>query len=72
MSTTLLSGIGLLATQDEALGEIADAALVMDGEHVVWVGSAASATVSVPVGGAAKAGAAMNARASIMTAPPTG
>ena len=47
MSTTLLSGIGLLATQDEALGEIADAALVMDGEHVVWVGSAASrATVA--------------------------
>ncbi|MEP7180178.1 MAG: amidohydrolase family protein, partial [Pseudonocardiales bacterium] len=42
-STTALTGIGLLATQDSALGEIADAAVVVDGASIVWVGSAACA-----------------------------
>jgi imidazolonepropionase len=40
---TLLDGIGLLATQDPALGEISDAALIVDGESVVWVGRSADA-----------------------------
>jgi imidazolonepropionase len=43
MSTTLLHGIGLLATQDDELGEITDAALVLDGDRVAWVGSSAGA-----------------------------
>jgi imidazolonepropionase len=41
--TTLLTGIGLLATQDDELGEIADAAIVMDGPLIAWIGSAAHA-----------------------------
>ena len=43
MTTTLLTGIGLLATQDEHVGEIRDAAIVLDGERIAWVGSAAGA-----------------------------
>jgi len=44
--TTLLTGIGLLATQDDEFGErgeIAGAALVLDGDAVAWVGRAAEA-----------------------------
>ena len=38
--TTLLTGIGLLASQDEELGELTDAALVIDGERIGWIGQA--------------------------------
>jgi imidazolonepropionase len=41
--TTLVTGIGLLATQDPELGEITDAALVCDGELLAWAGSARDA-----------------------------
>jgi imidazolonepropionase len=41
--TTLLTRIGLLATQDPELDEIAEAALVIDGSTVAWVGRAADA-----------------------------
>ncbi|HST49500.1 MAG TPA: imidazolonepropionase [Jatrophihabitans sp.] len=39
----LLTGIGLLATQDPEFGEIADAALLIDGETIGWLGPAAQA-----------------------------
>lgn len=44
--TTLLTGIGLLASQDDEVGErgeIAGAALVLDGDSIAWVGRAADA-----------------------------
>src|SRR5207244_11248612 len=41
--TTLLTGIAELATQHDELGEIRDAAIVIDGERIAWVGHAASA-----------------------------
>jgi imidazolonepropionase len=41
--TTVLTGIGLLATQDAALGELTDAAVVIDGGFIAWVGPSASA-----------------------------
>jgi imidazolonepropionase len=43
MTTTLLHNIGLLATQDDELGEIIDAALVLDGSSIAWVGRASDA-----------------------------
>ena len=43
MTSTLVTGIGLLATQDDELGEIADAALVLDGDRIAWAGAAAGA-----------------------------
>jgi imidazolonepropionase len=43
MTSTLLTGIGLLATQDAELGEIRDAAVVVEGESIAWAGPAASA-----------------------------
>jgi imidazolonepropionase len=41
--SVLLTGIGLLATQDETLGEIDDAALLIDGNRIGWLGPAAKA-----------------------------
>ena len=41
--TTLITGIGELITNDDELGTLADAALVIDGDRVVWVGPAAQA-----------------------------
>lgn len=41
--STLLTGIGLLATQDENLGELSDAALVLEGDSIAWIGPAAQA-----------------------------
>jgi imidazolonepropionase len=43
VTATCITGIGLLATQHDDLGDIAEAALVVDGEHIVWVGPAANA-----------------------------
>ena len=47
MTTTLVTGIGELVTNDPArgplLGIVPDAALVVDGHHVAWVGPAADA-----------------------------
>ena len=49
MSTTLVTGIGELVTGDPALGDgsalglVTDAAVVVDGDHVVWVGPARQA-----------------------------
>ncbi|HSK27533.1 MAG TPA: imidazolonepropionase [Jiangellales bacterium] len=43
MTTTLLDRIGLLATQDPELGEVTDAAVVLDGGRVAWVGRSAEA-----------------------------
>jgi imidazolonepropionase len=58
VTTTLLTGIGLLATQDpehsEHPGEIADAALVIDGPRIAWIGSAThapQADTAVDLGG---------------------
>jgi imidazolonepropionase len=43
VSATLLVDIGLLATQDAELGEIGDAAVVLEGDSISWVGPASSA-----------------------------
>ncbi|HEY2983223.1 MAG TPA: imidazolonepropionase [Jatrophihabitantaceae bacterium] len=43
MTATLLVDIGLLATQDVELGEIRDAAIVLSGDSIAWVGPVASA-----------------------------
>ncbi|QKW06880.1 imidazolonepropionase [Streptomyces sp. NA04227] len=48
MSTTVLTGIGSLVTNDPGLGEgplglLTDAALVLDGDRVAWAGPAAKA-----------------------------
>jgi imidazolonepropionase len=56
MRSTLLVDIGLLATQDAELGEIRDAAIVVEGESIAWVGPASSAPAadeSVGLGGKA-------------------
>lgn len=41
--TTLITDIGSLLTNDPELGTLTDAAIVLDGDKVAWVGSAASA-----------------------------
>lgn len=54
--TTVLTGISLLATQDFALGELTDAAVVIEGAAIAWVGSLASAPAAdkrVDLGGRA-------------------
>jgi len=43
VTATLLVDIGLLATQDAELGEIRDAAIVLSGDSIAWVGPVASA-----------------------------
>ena len=43
MTATLLTGIGLLATQDDELGELTDAALLIDGDRIGWLGPAGHA-----------------------------
>ncbi|HEX3790215.1 MAG TPA: imidazolonepropionase [Pseudonocardiaceae bacterium] len=43
MTTTVLTGIGELTTNDDELGQLRDAALVLDGDRVVWVGPAREA-----------------------------
>ncbi|MBV9822255.1 MAG: imidazolonepropionase [Actinobacteria bacterium] len=54
MTTTLLTGIGLLATQDSERTEIADGALLIDGETIGWLGPASgapAADTAVDLGG---------------------
>ncbi len=54
MTTTLLTGIGLLATQDPELGEIVDAALVIEDARIGWLGRAGqapAADTAVDLGG---------------------
>ena len=56
MTTTLLTGIGELSTMDDELGLLTDAALVVEGGRVAWVGpsrQAPAADVSWDVGGRA-------------------
>jgi imidazolonepropionase len=43
VTVTLLTGIGLLATQDDEYDELVDAAVAVDGERIAWVGPAARA-----------------------------
>ena len=55
MASTLITGIGLLATQGDA-GDISDAAVAFDGDTFAWVGPAKQAPAcdtSVDVGGRA-------------------
>ncbi len=56
VKATLITGIGSLATQDPELGELADAAVVLEGDTIAWVGpavQAGSADVRVDVEGRA-------------------
>jgi imidazolonepropionase len=56
VSATLVTGIGELTTQDDELGGLRDAAVVLDGDRVAWVGPAGrapSADRRVDVGGRA-------------------
>ena len=39
MTSTLISGIGLLTTQSD-MGDVRDAAIIVDGDRIAWVGSA--------------------------------
>ncbi|MDT4892124.1 MAG: imidazolonepropionase [Pseudonocardiales bacterium] len=54
--TTLITGIGLLATQTDRWAELPDAAIVVDGSSIAWVGTARDAPACderVDVGGRA-------------------
>ena len=44
--STLITGIGELATQDPAVGELRDAAVVVESGLIAWVGAAAAAPVA--------------------------
>lgn len=55
-TSTVLTGIGELTTNDDELGQLTNAALVMTGDRVVWVGSASAAPAAdqrIDLGGAA-------------------
>ncbi|MGI8532838.1 MAG: imidazolonepropionase [Geodermatophilaceae bacterium] len=41
MASTALTGIGLLVTNDPEVGELPDAAVVLDDDRIVWIGPAA-------------------------------
>ncbi|MDV6014562.1 amidohydrolase family protein [Haloechinothrix sp. LS1_15] len=43
MTALLITGIGELTTNEPALGTLSDAAVVLDGQRVAWVGAAAEA-----------------------------
>ncbi|GAB3277388.1 imidazolonepropionase [Parasphingorhabdus pacifica] len=43
MASTVITGIGELTTHDPESGKLADAAVVVDGERIAWVGSSARA-----------------------------
>jgi imidazolonepropionase len=43
VTSLLLTGIGELTTNSDELGTLTDAALLVDGTHVAWIGPAASA-----------------------------
>lgn len=56
MASTLLTGIGELTTNDDELGRLRDAAVVVDGDLVAWVGEASATPAAdelVDVGGRA-------------------
>lgn len=56
MAATLIAGIGELTTNDDELGRMRDAAVVVDGDTVAWVGRAVDAPAAderVDVGGRA-------------------
>lgn len=46
MSSTLITGIGELITNDDELGHLAGAALVLEGDRVAWVGTGGSEPVA--------------------------
>ena len=56
MAATLIAGIGELTTNDDELGRMRGAAVVLEGDEIAWVGSAADAPAAderVDVGGRA-------------------
>jgi imidazolonepropionase len=56
MTSTVLTGIGELTSNDEELGQLTDAALVMTDDRVTWIGpssAAPAADTRIDLGGAA-------------------
>ncbi len=43
MTTTLVTNIGLLDSQDDEIGQVRDAALIVDDGNIAWIGSASRA-----------------------------